>query len=395
MNCTKGLLKIIVFLTIFFSFSSISYGIEVLEREELNIDEALSEDVSIFSFPRKIYITQIDNFNKELNNNPEEWVRLLYYFSITRLNLNDIPYNYLIDRGGNVYEGARGGIGVNPGLQGGDNVVLIGIMDNSPSLSPRAASSLVSFVEDLSYKYGIKKGDWEFVDLRIKKSENALSYLTYTVSQRALRNSVTTALNDVEWSSSENLKYKGSIVSVENEKEIEIGKRLSVKVTIKNENDFTWFGDQTYIYVSTKDSIESPHAINLTWESFSKPTHIKTTYIKPGETAEVTFELEAKSRPNSYTESFLFMKSSENTVEGSEFNVEFKIVKGNNKIVQIVSPEYGFVNIRECRWYSCKKVEVANEGQVFVTTNKEDGWYEILYNNGNKGWVYQKYAKEI
>jgi uncharacterized protein YgiM (DUF1202 family) len=60
-----------------------------------------------------------------------------------------------------------------------------------------------------------------------------------------------------------------------------------------------------------------------------------------------------------------------------------------------VSPEYGFVNIRECRWYSCKKVEVANEGQVFVTTNKEDGWYEILYNNGNKGWVYQKYAKEI
>lgn len=369
-------------------------AIDVVKRSDINIEESLSENVGVYSYPKHIYLAQVHNFNEELNNNPEEWIRLMYYFSITRLNLNDIPYNYLIDRSGNIYEGARGGSGVNPGLEGGEGVVLIGIMDSNQILSPRASSSLSSFVEDLSYKYGIPNGSWEYVDLKIKKKENALSYLTYSLSSSPLKNSISMALGDVQWSSVEHLEYKGSIVSVENSKEVEIGKRLTVKVKIKNENDFTWFGDNAYIYVSTKDSVESPHAINLTWESFSKPTHIISA-IKPGETGEVSFELEAKSVPNSYKESFIFMKSQDRVVEGSNFEVEFSIIKGNNKIVQVVSPEFGFVNIRECRWYSCKKVEVANSGQVFVTTDKVDGWYEILFNNGSKGWVYQKYAKEI
>jgi len=60
-----------------------------------------------------------------------------------------------------------------------------------------------------------------------------------------------------------------------------------------------------------------------------------------------------------------------------------------------VSPEYGFVNIRECRWYSCEKVEVANHGDVFIMSKEEEGWYEIFYSGESKGWVYQKYIKEL
>ncbi len=385
------------FLGIFFLLLSNhnSYALEIVKREDINIDETLSEQSDIYSLPQKIYISQLKGFNPDLNDNPAEWIQFLYYFSITRLSLNDIPYNYLIDKSGNIYEGAGGGMGVNPGLQGGENTLLIGIMDDSTALSPRAASSLASFVQELSYNYGIKEGNWELVDLSLVRNENALSYLTYTVSSNILRNSISTSLSNVEWSSTEHLSYKGSIVSVEYEKEVEIGKRLDVKVKIKNENDFIWFGDLTYIYISTVDSVESPYAINLEWESFSKPTHIKNMYIKPGGTGEITFQLAAKSRPNAYKESFYFMKSADNIIEGSQFDVEFTITKGSNKVVELVSPQYGFVNIRDCRWYSCKILEVANQGDVFITTDKQDGWYEILFNNGAKGWVYQKYAKEI
>lgn len=375
--------------------SSDLYAVEIMSRGDINVDETLSEETSVYSSPLKIYITQIGGFNTELNNNPTQWVQLLYYYSITRLNLNDIPFNFLIDQSGNIYEGARGGIGVNPGLEGGENVILIAIMDNRAFLSPRTASSLKDFIEDLSYSYGIKEGSWEFVDLKLETAEEGFSYLKPIQSKNPLKEPLRIFFEDVKWSSKEHLDYKSTIESVEYAKEVVIGERLKIKVTVKNQNDFTWFNTPNYIYVSTKDSIESPHSINSEWESFSKPTYIKEDVVRPGDTVEIIFDMLAKSKPGKYKESFFLMKSSDIIVDSSSFTVEFNIVKGNNKIIEIVSPEYGFVNIRECRWYSCAKVEVANEGDVFITTKKEDGWYEILYSDKKKGWVYQKYAREL
>ena len=395
MKCLKYFTALLLSMLIGFFLKADVSAIEVIGREEISIDESLSEEVEVFSSPQKIYISQIKGFNSELSNDSKEWVQLLYYHSITRLNLNDIPYNYLIDQSGNIYEGARGGVGVNPGLEGGDNVILIGIMDERSSLSPRTYSSLKEFVEELSYKYGIKEGNWDFIDLKLKSSEDGFSYLVPKQSKNPLKQSISTFFEDIEWSRREHLDYKGSVVSVDYEKEVIIGNKLTVKVVVKNENDFAWFSSPNYIYISTKDSKESIHAINSEWESFSKPTYIKSEVVKAGDTVEISFEMLAKSKPGKYKESFYLMKSSDIVVDASSFDVEFSIVKGSNKIIEIVSPEYGFVNIRECRWYSCKKVEVANEGDVFITTKKEEGWYEILYGDNNKGWIYQKYAREL
>lgn len=48
---------------------------------------------------------------------------------------------------------------------------MIGILDSSSTLTPRAGSSLAELVETLSYKYGIKGGSWDFVDLQIAMNE--------------------------------------------------------------------------------------------------------------------------------------------------------------------------------------------------------------------------------
>lgn len=387
--------KIILVNVILLSFSGTIFSTEVLRREALNLDESLSEQSNIYSTPQKIYISKIEGINPQLSNNTNEWIKFLYYYSITRLNLNDIPYNYLIDQNGQIYEGSRGGIGVNPGLEAGENVVLIGLMSEKSTLSPRMSSSLNDFVENLSYEYGIKDGSWDLVDLKLKKSEGSFSYLVSSSSNDSLRDSLSSTFKQVQWSNEEHLEYIGKIESVEYPKEVVIGKKLNVKVTIRNENDFTWFTTPNYIYLSTKDSVDSVHAINSEWESFSKPTHIQDEVVKSKDTTEISFNLLAKSKPGEYTQSFLFLKSTELPIENTSFDVTFNIVKGDNTVIELVSPEYGFVNIRECRWYSCEKVEVANEGDVFITTKKEEGWYEIIYGDDKRGWVYQKYAKEI
>ncbi|PKN02546.1 hypothetical protein CVU76_00690 [Candidatus Dojkabacteria bacterium HGW-Dojkabacteria-1] len=390
------LLQITILSTVvLFLFSSTSYAMEIVGRDSIKLDDALAEKEILFSQPRKIYITQVHSNNRNIKNDTKAWIRSIYYYSITRLKLNDIPYNYLIDKSGNVYEVSKGGVGANPGLEAGDNIVLIGILDNNTALTPRTESSLVELVETLSYRYGIKQDGWDFVNLKIVSNENERSYLRAESSKTSTLQSVSQALAKVRWSDKEHLDYKASIEKVEYSQEVEVGQKLEVKVTIKNENDFPWFGDVTYIYVSTKDAKESAYAINSVWESFSRPTYIKDRVVKPGDTTEVIFSLMGKSRPGEYKEVFVFTKDETGVFEGSEFEVVFKIIAGEKKLVEVVSPQYGFVNIRECRWFSCKKVEVANHGDVFIMNKKEEGWYEIIFNESDLGWVTQQYIREL
>lgn len=369
-----------------------SYALDITNRNDLKFDNALSESEVLYSQPKKIYITQVYSENKSIKNDSESWVKNIYYYSITKLKLNDIPYNYLVDASGNIFEVSKG-VGANPGIESGNNVVVIGILDNLSSITPRAETSIVELVQHISYMYGVK--EWDLVDLNIVMSENERSYLKAESVRTSTFQVVSEVLSKVSWSDIEHLDYKASIEKVEYPKEVEVGSRLDVKVTVKNENDFPWFGDTSYIYVSTKSGEDSKYAINSVWESFSKATHIKDRIIKPKETVDISFQMMGKSRPGEYKEEFVLSKDNGVVFEGSNFEVVFNIIAGQNKLVEITSPEYGFVNIRECRWYSCKKVEVANDGDVFIMTKKEEGWYEIKYNENSLGWIYQKYAREL
>lgn len=385
--------KILLFISLFFLPTSI-YAFSYYSTESQNFDSSLTEQGStIYSNPTQIYITQVKTDSELLLRDPARWVQTLYYYSITRLHFSDLPYTYLLDENGIIYQGRKGGIGANPELKDIDGAVVIGYLSNSPTLSNRASESLNEMVEEISYNWGISK--LLTVKLNIVQEEGKLSTVTAEETVGEFLNSIKESLVDWKGYEEEHLEYKAKIEEVVHEESVQIGDRLKVAVKIKNLNDYIWLTDRDPIYISVKDGKESNFAINQDWESFSKPVSISEKNILPGESVELEFELEGKVLLGEASESFEVLKFEGKPFESSSFDVKFSIERGDKQLVEVASPRYNFVNIRECRWYSCKVLDSADNGAIFVFESEEEGWTKIKFGVNLYGWVNSAYLKKI
>lgn len=370
-----------------FAFSSYS-------RETQMFDSSLADLESVlYSTPEKIYITQISTSAQELSRNPDLWVKSLYYYYITRLTLPDIPYTYMIDEEGTIYQGKQGYQGANIPSQDLKNVVLIGYLSNNSNLTNRAQSSLKEVVSTISEQWGIS--GIKPVKLKITKEEGQLSQLNILDTSGEFSSSVNETFKEWIPTPKKSLPYKVKIENVEYSKESVIGGKVKVKVTYKSMNDFMWFVEEEPIYLSVKGGKESPLAVNKVWDSFSTPLSITDKQVKPGDTLELEFELEAKVLVGEVQESFVLQDSDKVPFEGSEFEVKFTVTKGDNILVQVVSPEFGFLNIRKCKWASCEVIDAVQDGSVFILIEELDGWSKIKYNDEIEGWASSRYLKKI
>lgn len=389
----KTVLKLIISILFFFIPSSVfAYTVNTISDQ--NFDLSISDQTNtIYKTPNIIYISQVTTDSPSLEDNPSLWVKTLYYYSITRLHFADIPYNYLVDSNGQIYEGRSGGIGANPELVNGEGSVLIGYISNNPILSNRASTSIYALVDNIASNYGVQS--ISVVDLKIIQKEGQLTKLQVAESSGDFKQSVIDTFEGWVGYTSEKLSYKAEIEEVTYEKEVEIGSKLHVTVKVKNMNTFTWLTDKYPIYISTSENQDSGFAINGVWDSFSKPTHIENKAIKPGESTTLEFDLYARIAPGEATQTFVLEKNANSIFDNSVFEVKFSVVKGTKTLVQVSSSEYGFANIRTCQWYSCQIIDSVDNGVVFVLLEEENGWMKIQYTQDSVGWVFSRYMKKI
>lgn len=391
MQISKLLQNILLSLVIItFSFT-ISKAFEPITP---TFDKTLAQDTQLsYAQPSRFLVTQITTTNQEIASSPLKWIDTIYYYTITRLGFLDVPFNYFLDESGNIYTGHQGGEGVIP--QSTQQAIIIGYLSNSPTLTPAAQQTLKEFFEDFSYKYGISQASCEVVKMYLNKTEGQPSQTTTQTETGTFSQSVKEVVDQVTWSQTEHLDYKLEILSVENNPEAVVGTTFDVKVKIKNQNTFNWFTDKTYLYIKTSDGSNSTYSVNGIWDSFSTPIHIENEVIPAGEEKEIIFKMKSMGLPSEVTQSFVFEKVPGQPMEGSNFDVKFSIIAGDKQLVQVVSPEYGFANVRECRWYSCEVLETIDDGQIYILNREEEGWYIIEYEEGKEGWVFSKYMKKI
>ncbi len=389
----KTVLKLIIPILFFFVPSSVlAYTVNTISDQ--NFDLSISDQTNtIYKTPNIIYISQVTTESPSLEDNPSLWVKTLYYYSITRLHFADIPYNYLVDSNGQIYEGRSGGIGANPELENGEGSVLIGYISNNPILSNRASSAIYALVDNIASNYGVQ--NISVVDLKIIQKEGQLTRLQIAESAGDFKQSVADVFEGWVGYTSEKLSYKAEVEEVTYDKEVEIGSKLHVSAKVKNTNTFTWLTDKYPIYISTADGKDSGFAINGVWDSFSKPTHIENKAVKPGESVTLEFDLYARIAPGEATQNFVLEKNANSIFDNSSFEVKFSVIKGTKTLVQVSSSEYGFANIRTCQWYSCEIIDSVDNGVVFVLLEEENGWMKIQYTQDSIGWVFSRYMKKI
>ncbi len=384
-------MKFRVLLLTILTFSLMVVPVLGYENSSETFDTSLVNGLEYsYQEPQKLAFVQLKGNYDTLSLSTKSFLDVLYYFSITKLKLKSLPFHYAIDENGDVFQTQEYDATVVTDVGG----ITVAYLSNNPQISTKARSAMLELANDLSEKYGITPyGAYGYT---IEESDSSLSQIKLVESNDIFEGAVNSVLESWSKSEREHLEYSAEIVSVEYGETIEIGDRLPVKVSVRNNNDFVWFSDKYPIYISVKDSAESIYAVNGEWDSFSKPTHIDADdYVLPSQTIDLTFNIDPKVLPGEVSETFNLLKFDGEVFANSEFTVNFTVEKGDNKLVRITSPEYGFVNIRSCRWYSCEKVEVANDGDVYIVLKEEEGWYEILFGQDKEGWVYSKYAKEI
>ncbi|WKZ30750.1 MAG: SH3 domain-containing protein [Candidatus Dojkabacteria bacterium] len=373
-------------------------GYQAVKREDLGFDEGLSsKDAALYAFPGKILITQVEAPNTAMESDPESWIDLLYYYYITRLGFGDLPYTYLVDKSGTVYEGRSNYEGVVPELLDAEGAVLIGYLSNGADVTSAAADSINELVEEVSYKYGITRENVEAVDLEVSQqtAEGELSKLEYKSTDSMFADELDQILSKVTYSDRENLSFKAAVSEVSFEEKVPIGGKLTVKFKLKNDGDTPWFTLNDFVYVVTSSNEDSQFAVNGEWDSFDTPTHVEGKTVLPGESVDIEFQMAANTMPGEYSESFKFSRTGGKDLQGGEFEVKFTIEQGDVQLIEITETETGNLNVRKDPNLGAQVVGQVDSGAIFVVKESQNNWYKIEYEPGADGWVIGRYIKRL
>lgn len=386
----KAFFFLIISFFLFSTFALAEVDLSFISRKNLKLDESLSSDIEVNHHrPRQILVYHIAPSQGYLANDTVGWMRLFHYYIITRLDFPDMPFNYVVDSSGRIYEAIEGSEGRASYIDGEEGSLIIAYLAESSDFTPSATRGLKNIIESYSHKFGIPKKNVYPVELIITPDSELP---TYQLSQGFFRENFLSMINNFEYSDSANLSLSGEIRNLNYERNIVLGETLEVSVLLRNKDTFPWYIDDGFVFLSTIDGEASDFRINQVWDSFSVPVSLDGKTVLPGEEIEVVFELGTEgSLPGNYEESFQFFTLPENRVRGTEFKIEFELDKGDRKIVQIRPTNTGALTVYGCPSYTCEMVAGAISGEKYLVLDEEDAWYKISV-DGVEGWVTIHYA---
>jgi hypothetical protein len=372
-------------------------AVEVTRQGAL-FDEIISDSSPIVTaYPQKVYVVQITTPNSQISADPLSWYQNLYYYFVTRTGLTDIPFGYIVDRSGVVYEGLKTGDASVPFTESTDGAIIIGYLSNGSDIPYPALRSIQETVEEISYKYGITKDSVSVVDLKIKKSDGALSILELTESNSKFAKLLLPEFSNFAYSDKPQASFTAELEKSNFEYESKAGEIVTVEMKITNSGDMAWFTDKFDIYLETFSGKDSQFAVNGKWESFQKVLLVEAeeNVIGIKETISLKFELQAPLLPGKNEEKFQLKVLNGDIIPGSTFTVTFTTTPGDYGLLKIKDTETGKLNVRKDPFVNADLVTDVPSGRMYKYSEVDGLWYKIEYSEGKFGWAYGKYIEIV
>jgi len=382
-------------------------GVNIITREEQKLDTSLANASTIqYLQPTKIMISRVQTKSEDLSTDSSKWVDALYYYSITRQGFADIPFNYLIDRNGNIYQGRGGWAGAVPELTVPQGIVLIGYLSNGTDITYEASGSMSQLISNLSKTFGIASSDvqvaqLDYIKQPVDPEKPDGPYIgkisTLIINDNFASNITRVLATTAFYTTKSEANYIAEIKDLTYEKEVKAGEKLTVSFKLVNKNDFPWFTNKDYIYLTTNNGKSSQYAVNGVWDTFSKPMSITDKTILPGEEISMSFDMQAGLGPvEESIETFKLIIEPNKGISNSSLEIRFKTTKGDKSVVKILPTGSSVLSVRNCGYVECAIIGYVDVGAYYEFIEASDsGWYKIKFGNNEVGWVGSKYAEKI
>ncbi len=378
-------------------------SISLTSRSDWKADDSLINNIPSYTQVKTIEIEDITSKDPTLATSTNAYVRGLYYYLGAEYGL-DLPFTYLVGWDGNIYEGAKSGIGATV-QKTADGSVIIGYLDNGDGITSNATTSFSYLLAKLAKQTGvgldnISSASYIFDNGGFILSDTNPSWDDQVSTLKtALKGQVpdkTGSVNDVV-----GIKSVG----------VEPSKDGNLNVTIKaiNKGDATIYGR---IYAGTDKA--SGISIPNIWISNLRSNAATVSNIQNGDTFSVTFEILGKAAKGQYS---LDLYTDTSKISGGTFVVTYADANSFAAITTpIVTPTpsvtntptttglqvtisntgLGYLNVHDSPSISAKIIAKVNTGATFsvqnTATNTSGKWYQILYDGTNSGWISAQYT---
>jgi len=370
------------------------YALDIKNVADLGLDTSIFKALYDVGLPSKVLVVPIF-MPTQVRLTEESWIKGIYYYTVQRLGYPTLPYHYLIDSKGNVYDSESSDDRVLNIKNVNDNTIVIGYLTqaNATSFSEETKSGLSSILLDVVNNNGINLDNVSVSGLKFtKQSSNNQVILEKTDVFGLWSNGLSSIIDSIKPNYSPRQREYNIAVTATSivSPDLIIGQETDGKISITNKGPTNiYIGDSNFLVAEKSDGSGSKFYLNNVWLSQSQfPAIDESQTFKVDQTIEIPFKVKAPLFAGEQTEDFKIKLIGSGNLNSDTFQIKINVQRGDKKIIQIRETETNFLRVREEPSTAADEIgRVDSGGRYIVLEENEDGFYKIDLGGGSTGWV--------